>query len=57
MRRTPLCQQELAYLDLLQSADSFIVRPEDLRLFAGTRPVIRFLPAQALPATPSTPEG
>ena len=54
---TPLCQQELAYLDLLQSADSFIVRPEDLRLFAGTRPVIRFLPAQALPATPSTPEG
>lgn len=46
---TPPCKQEAAFLGLLESADSFIVRPEDLRLFRGTRPVIRFVPAQALP--------
>lgn len=47
---TPPCVQEAAFLSLLESADSFIVRPEDLRLFRGTRPIIRFVPAQALPA-------
>ena len=46
---TPPCVQEAAFLSLLESADSFIVRPEDLRLFRGTRPIIRFVPAQALP--------
>ena len=54
---TPLCVQEQAYLALLQSADSFIVRPEDLRLFAGTRPVVRFLPAPNAPAPLEPPEG
>jgi len=49
---TPLCKQEAAFLDLLESADSFIVRPEDLRLFKGTRPIVRFVPAQALPGEP-----
>jgi heat shock protein HslJ len=46
--RTPACQQESAFLDLLQSADSFIVRPEDLRFFRGTRPLLRFVPAQTV---------
>jgi heat shock protein HslJ len=54
---TPLCVQEQAYLDLLQSADSFIVRPEDLRLFAGTRPLVRFLPAQVGPVPVEEPAG
>lgn len=47
---TPLCVQESAYLSLLASADSFIVRLEDLRLFKGIRPVLRFVPAQVLPS-------
>jgi heat shock protein HslJ len=42
----PLCKQEASFLSLLESADSFIVRPEDLRLFRGTRPIVRFVPAQ-----------
>jgi heat shock protein HslJ len=46
---TPACVQETAFLELLQSADSFIVRPEDLRLFRGTRLVLSFLPEQAAP--------
>ena len=54
---TPPCVQEQAYLALLQSADSFIVRPEDLRLFAGTRPVVRFLPAPNAPVATETPGG
>ncbi|HKZ90768.1 MAG TPA: META domain-containing protein [Candidatus Limnocylindrales bacterium] len=45
----PACVQETAFLSLLQSADSFIVRPEDLRLFRGTRLVLSFIPEQALP--------
>jgi heat shock protein HslJ len=45
----PVCKQETAFLELLQSADSFIVRPEDLRLFRGTRLVLSFLPEQAAP--------
>jgi heat shock protein HslJ len=43
------CVQETAFLDLLRSADSFIVRDEDLRLFRGTRLVLSFLPEQAAP--------
>jgi heat shock protein HslJ len=54
---TPACKQEAAFLSLLQSADGFIVRPEDLRLFAGTRPLIRFVPSQALPSEPIEPQG
>jgi hypothetical protein len=49
---TPPCVQERAYLSLLESADSFIVRPEDLRLFKGIRPVLRFVPVQAVPTEP-----
>ena len=47
---TLLCRQESAFLSLLESADSFIVRPEDLRLFRGTRPVLRLVPSQAPPS-------
>jgi heat shock protein HslJ len=43
------CRQETAFLELLESADSFIVRSEDLRLFKGTRLVLSFLPEQAAP--------
>jgi len=45
---TPLCTQERLFLTLLESADSFIVRPEDLRLFKGTRPVLKFVPAESI---------
>jgi hypothetical protein len=53
---TASCKQEEAFLSLLQAADSFIVRPEDLRLFTGTRPVLRFVPAQAVPTEVVVPD-
>jgi heat shock protein HslJ len=41
--RTPLCRQEQAFKFLLESADRFIVRSADLRLFKGTKPLIGFV--------------
>ena len=46
--RSAACVQEQTFLQLLESADSFIVRAEDLRFFKGTRPLLRFVPAQAV---------
>jgi heat shock protein HslJ len=51
----PPCQQQELFLELLQSADSFIVEPDRLRLFKGTRPVLSFAPSQTLPETAATP--
>jgi heat shock protein HslJ len=52
----PLCKQETLFLQLLESADTFIVRSEDLRLFVGTRPILRFVPEQLLASTPAATE-
>jgi heat shock protein HslJ len=44
----PACKQQALFLELLQSADSFIVEPTELRLFLGTRKLLGFVPSQAL---------
>jgi heat shock protein HslJ len=43
-RGTAMCKQQAAFLNLLQSVDSYIVRDRDLRLFKGTRAVLFFVP-------------
>ena len=54
----PSCKQQALFLELLQSADNFIVEPTELRLFLGTRKLLGFVPSEALSeASPeSTPE-
>jgi heat shock protein HslJ len=45
----PGCKQEALFLQLLQSADGFVVEPTQLRLLDGQRRLLRFVPSQAVP--------
>jgi heat shock protein HslJ len=51
----PPCKQQALFLELLQSADTFIVEPTELRLFLGTRRLLDFIPSEALPEASPEP--
>jgi heat shock protein HslJ len=48
--RDPVCVQERRYLELLSLADAIVVRPEEMRLHKGNRPILRFVPEESIVA-------